>query len=289
VIGNPAPLLSLQEHALIEHMHRADCERLVRIALMPGSLDGLRALVTGGTSGIGAALVERLVTEGARVAFTGRDQGRGDAVGGRTGARFIQADARDEQAIVRSVDDAAAGLGGLDAVVCSAGVVTSASILDTPREDWETQLDVNLTAPYLYSVRCLPLLREAGGGSIVHISSDAGVWGEQEIGAYSVMKAALITLGQMLAIEAGPSRIRVNVVCPGDILPGMATTTRGRNETADDTSDWRMPPLGRLGEASDVASVVSFLLGPDSSFVSGAAILVDGGMRASYRAWEANA
>jgi len=260
-----------------------------RIAAMPGSIDGLRTLVTGGTSGIGAALVDRLVADGAHVAFTGRDQGRGDDVGGRTGAAFIQADATDEHLIVRSVDDAAAILGGLDALVCSAGVISFESIRDTTLQDWETQLDVNLTAPYLYSVRCLPLLREAGGGSIVHISSDAGVWGEQEIGAYSVTKAALITLAQMLAIEAGPSGIRVNVVCPGDILPGMSTTTRGRDETGADTSGWRRPPLGRIGEASDVAGVVSFLLGPDSSFVNGAAILVDGGMRASYRAWEVNA
>ena len=256
---------------------------------MAGSLDGIRALVTGGTSGIGAALVDRLVADGAHVAFTGRDQGRGDDVGGRTGAAFIQADATDEHAIVRSVDETVAILGGLDALVCSAGVISFESIRDTTLQDWETQLDVNLTAPYLYSVRCLPLLREAGGGSIVHISSDAGVWGEQEIGAYSVTKAALITLAQMLAIEAGPSGIRVNVVCPGDILPGMLTTTRGRDETPDDASGWRRPPLGRIGEANDVAGVVSFLLGPDSSFVNGAAILVDGGMRASYRAWEVNA
>src|SRR5438093_1517488 len=161
---------------------------------MPGSIDGLRTLVTGGTSGIGAAIVGRLVADGAHVALTGRDQGRGDDVGGRTGATFIQADAADEHAIVRSVDDAATILGGLDALVCSAGVISFESIRDTTPKDWETQLDVNLTAPYLYSVRCLPLLREAGGGSIVHISSDAGVWGEQEIGADSVTKAALITL-----------------------------------------------------------------------------------------------
>jgi NAD(P)-dependent dehydrogenase (short-subunit alcohol dehydrogenase family) len=256
---------------------------------MPGSLDGLRALVTGGTSGIGAALVDRLVADGARVAFTGRDQERGDAVSERSGAAFVQADALDEEAVARSVDNAAESLGGLDALVCAAGVIAFESIVDTTLEDWQILLDVNLTAPYLYSVRCLPLLREAGGGSIVHVSSDAGVWGEQEIGVYSVTKAALITLVQMLAVEAGPSGIRVNAVCPGDILPGMATTTRGRDRPAEDTSDWRTPPLGRIGEATDVAGVVSFLLGPDSSFVNGTAILVDGGMRASYRAWEANA
>jgi len=244
--------------------------------------------VTGGTSGIGAVLVERLTADGARVVFTGRDQGRGAEVAGRTGATFVLADASSEEAVDASVDRAAEELGGLDALVCVAGVIVDGTLTQTTPEDWQTLLDVNLTAPYLYSRRCLPLLREAGGGSIVHVSSDAGVWGEEWIGAYSVTKAALITLAQMLAVEAGPSRIRVNAVCPGDILPGMVTTTRGR-ERPDPTSDWRVPPMGRIGEAADVAGVVSFLLGPDSAFVTGTALLVDGGMRASYRAWEANA
>jgi len=254
---------------------------------MSGPLDGRRTLVTGGTSGIGAELVERLAADGSRVVFTGRDSGRGKEVAERTGATFVEADAGNEEAVDRSVDLAAQELGGLDALVCVAGVIVDGSITHTSPEDWQTLLDVNLTAPYLYSRRCLPLLREAGGGSIVHVSSDAGVWGEEEIGAYSVTKAALITLAQMLAVEAGSSRIRVNAVCPGDILPGMMTTTRGR-ERPDPTADWRVPPMGRIGEAADVAGVVSFLLGPDSSFVTGTALLVDGGMRASYRAWEAN-
>ena len=244
--------------------------------------------MTGGTSGIGAVLVERLTADGARVVFTGRDQGRGAEVAGRTGATFVLADASSEEAVDASVDRAAEELGGLDALVCVAGVIVDGTLTQTTPEDWQTLLDVNLTAPYLYSRRCLPLLREAGSGSIVHVSSDAGVWGEEWIGAYSVTKAALITLAQMLAVEAGPSRIRVNAVCPGDILPGMVTTTRGR-ERPDPTSDWRVPPMGRIGEAADVAGVVSFLLGPDSAFVTGTALLVDGGMRASYRAWEANA
>jgi NAD(P)-dependent dehydrogenase (short-subunit alcohol dehydrogenase family) len=255
---------------------------------MSGLLDGRRALVTGGTSGIGAALVDRLTADGARVVFTGRDRGRGEEVAGRSGAMFVAADAADEAAVDRSVDDAAAALGGLDALVCVAGVIADATITQTTPEEWQTLLDVNLTAPYLYSRRCLPLLREAGGGSIVHVSSDAGVWGEEEVGGYSVTKAALVTLAQMLAVDAGPSGIRVNAVCPGDILPGMLTTVGGR-ERAGDTSHWRTPPMGHIGEAADVTGVVSFLLGPDSAFVTGTALLVDGGMRASYRAWEANA
>ncbi|HXY71863.1 MAG TPA: SDR family oxidoreductase [Actinomycetota bacterium] len=255
---------------------------------MSGFLDGRRALVTGGTSGIGASLVDRLTADGARVVFTGRDAGRGKEVADRSGATFVAADAASEEAVDRSVDLAAEELGGLDALVCVAGVIVDGTITQTSPGDWQALLDVNLTAPYLYSRRCLPLLRESGGGSIVHVSSDAGVWGEEEIGAYSVTKAALVTLAQMLAVEAGPSGIRVNAVCPGDILPGMLTTVSGR-ERPGDTSDWRVPPMGRIGEAADVAGVVSFLLGPDSVFVTGTALLVDGGMRASYRAWEANA
>jgi NAD(P)-dependent dehydrogenase (short-subunit alcohol dehydrogenase family) len=255
---------------------------------MSGRLEGVRALVTGGTSGIGEILVERLSNDGASVVFTGRDETRGAAVADRTGTTFLRADAANEEHVNLSVDRAVALLGGLDALVCNAGVITDATISRTSLRDWQTLLDVNLTAPYLYSVRALPALREAGGGSIVHVSSDAGVWGEEEIGAYSVTKAALITLAQMLAVEAGASGIRVNAVCPGDILPGMATSTTGRDEGGD-TGGWRVPPMGRIGTADDVAGVVSFLLSPDSSFVNGTAILVDGGMRASYRAWEAGA
>jgi NAD(P)-dependent dehydrogenase (short-subunit alcohol dehydrogenase family) len=255
---------------------------------MSGRLEGVRALVTGGTSGIGETIVERLTADGAAVVFTGRDDTRGAAVADRTGTTFLRADAANEEHVNHSVDRALGLLGGLDALVCNAGVIADATISRTSLEDWQTMLDVNLTAPYLYSVRALPALREAGGGSIVHVSSDAGVWGEEEIGAYSVTKAALITLAQMLAVEAGASGIRVNAVCPGDIVPGMATTTRGRDERGD-TSGWRVPPMGRIGTADDVAGVVSFLVSPDASFVNGTAILVDGGMRASYRSWEANA
>jgi NAD(P)-dependent dehydrogenase (short-subunit alcohol dehydrogenase family) len=253
---------------------------------MPGRTEGLRALVTGGTSGIGEAIVERLTQEGASVVFTGRDDVRGAAVADRTESTFLRADAAIEEQVNHSVDRAVGILGGLDALVCNAGVIAEGTISQTSLEDWQTLLDVNLTAPYLYSVRALPALREAGGGSIVHVSSDAGVWGEEQIGAYSVSKAALITLTQMLAMDAGPSGIRVNAVCPGDTLPGMVTMTSGRTGR-EDTSGWRTPPMGRIGTAEDVASVVSFLLSPDSSFVNGTALLIDGGMRASYRAWEA--
>ena len=125
-----------------------------------------------------------------------------------------------------------------------------------------------------------------GGGSIVHIASDTAIRGIASIAAYSVTKAGMRMLSDMLALEGAPVNVRSNAVCPGDTLPGMVTTTSGREEYGD-TGDWRTPPMGRIGTAQDVAAVVSFLLSPDSSFVNGTALLIDGGMRASYRAWEA--
>lgn len=248
-------------------------------------LEGVRALVTGGTSGIGAAIVERLRDDGASVVFTGRDAARGGAVGAGTGGSFVQADVRDPVAIQRSVTEAVSRLGGLDALVLNAGVIHSGSLAETPDEAWDAVLETNLLAPYRYAVACLPALREAGGGSITLISSDAGVWPEVAIGAYSVSKRALIWLGQMLAVEGGPYGVRTNIVCPGDTAPGMATFVEGRAEP-EDTSDWLKPPLGRVGTGADVAAAVAFFVSPESAFCNGSVLLVDGGMRASLRSTE---
>ena len=114
-------------------------------------------------------------------------------------------------------------LGGLDALVANAGVLHEASLSQTADETWDAVLETNLIGYYLYAIACLPHLREAGGGSITMISSDAGVWGETAIGVYSVSKRAVNMLVQTLAVEAGPAGIRVNAVCPGDTAPGMAT------------------------------------------------------------------
>jgi NAD(P)-dependent dehydrogenase (short-subunit alcohol dehydrogenase family) len=118
---------------------------------------------------------------------------------------------------------------------------------------------------------------------MVLIASDAGVWGETPIGAYSVSKRALIMLTRMLAVEAGPGGVRVNAVCPGDTEPGMMTTVAGR-DTAADTAAWTRPPLGRLVGAGDVAAAVAFLASDAANSITGVDLLVDGGMRAALRA-----
>jgi NAD(P)-dependent dehydrogenase (short-subunit alcohol dehydrogenase family) len=243
----------------------------------------MRSLVTGGTSGIGAAIVRRLLEEGAVVVFTGRDAGRGQEAEARTGATFVQADARDPDDVRASVRAAVDELGGLDALVLNAGILHDAPLSETSDEAWDAVLETNLIGPYLYAVACLPELRTAGGGSITLISSDAGVWPETAIGAYSVSKRALNCLAQMLAMEAGPHGIRVNAVCPGDTAPGMATFVEGR-VVPGDSSGWLLPPLGRVGTGADVASAVAFFTSSDAAFCNGSVLLVDGGMRAALHA-----
>jgi NAD(P)-dependent dehydrogenase (short-subunit alcohol dehydrogenase family) len=248
-----------------------------------GRLDGVRALVTGGSSGIGGSIVKRFRAEGAMVVCTGRDDVRGSEVAARTGARFVRADVRDADAVRASVEEAVEVLGGLDALVTNAGVLHEAPLSDTSDDAWDTVLETNLVGYYLYAVSCLPHLRASGGGSITMISSDAGVWGETAIGAYSVSKRAVNMLVQTLAVEAGPHGIRVNAVCPGDTAPGMATNVAGRDEDSDPAS-WTLPPLARVGTGADVAGAVTFFASADGSFCNGSILLVDGGMRASVRA-----
>ena len=248
---------------------------------MQGHAD-LRALVTGGTSGIGEAIVSRLAADGARVVFTGRDEQRGAAVAQRTGAVFVRADARAAGAVRGSVQAAVAELGGLDVVVLNAGVLCNGALSETTDEQWDTVISTNLVAPFRYARETLPALRESRG-SMVLIASDAGVWGETPIAAYSVSKRAVIMLTRMLAVEAGPGGVRVNAVCPGDTEPGMVTTVGGRH-TLPDTSEWTRPPLGKLVHARDVAAAVSFLASDEARTITGADLLIDGGMRAALRA-----
>jgi NAD(P)-dependent dehydrogenase (short-subunit alcohol dehydrogenase family) len=114
------------------------------------------------------------------------------------------------------------------------------------------------------------------------ISSDAGVWVETPIAAYSVSKRTVNMLVRALAVEAGPHGVRVNAVCPGDTAPGMATFVAGRDESGD-PSGWTLPPLARVGTGADVAGAVAFFASPDAAFCNGSILLVDGGMRAALR------
>jgi len=248
-----------------------------------GLLEGKRTLVTGGTTGLGLAIARRFLREGARVVITGRDRHLGERAGQAlgSGARFLAADVGDPEAVAESVRAAVDYLGGLDVLVNNAGVGVTARLLDTPLADYDRVMNVNVRGYLLYAQQAYPYLARSRG-CMIHIASDAGVWGEQATGLYSVTKAAVIMLGKMLALDGGPDGVRSNVLCPGDIWPGMRHMAPPGEPDRAESGDWPVPPIGRIGQARDVAAAAVFYASDQAGFITGTTLLVDGGMTAGY-------
>jgi NAD(P)-dependent dehydrogenase (short-subunit alcohol dehydrogenase family) len=183
---------------------------------------------------------------------------------------------------------AAAGhLGGLDVLVNNAGVGVAARLVDTPLADYDRVMNINVRGYLLYAQSAYPHLARRRG-CMIHIASDAGIWGEQATGLYSVTKAAVVMLGKMLALDGGRDGVRSNVLCPGDIWPGMrhmappGETDRAGQDGAESGDGWPVPPIGRVGQAGDVAAAAVFYASEQAEFITGTTLLVDGGMTAGY-------
>ena len=248
-----------------------------------GLLEDRKALVTGGTTGLGFAIAERFLAEGARVVITGRDAGLGRQAEHTLGHRalFVGADAADPGAVASSVAAAADHLGGMDLLVNNAGIGVTARLIDTPLADYDHVMNVNVRGYLLYAQHSYPHLARSRG-CMIHIASDAGIWGEQATGLYSVTKAAIVMLGKMLALDGGADGVRSNVLCPGDIWPGMRHMAPPGREDRAETGEWPLPPIGRIGHPSDVAAAAVFYASRESEFITGTTLLVDGGMTAGY-------
>ena len=226
-------------------------------------------------------IAQRLLAEGARVVVTGRDRERGDAALAQLtplgDAAFISADATDAQAVQASVTHTLDRFGTIDLLVNNAGIALIERLVDTPVDAFDRLMAANVRGPFLYARACFDALC-ASHGSMVHIASDAGLRAEQPIGAYSISKAALVMMSQVLALDGAPHRVRSNCVCPGATAPGMRHLGPADDpDRGDDPSGWPPAPLGRVGTTDDVAGAVVYLAGPQASFISGAVILVDGG------------
>lgn len=240
-----------------------------------------RVLVTGGTGAIGGAVVERLRAGDTEVVLTGRNRVRGEELARRTGARFVAGDVRDAGAVSAVVDEALKSLGGLEGLVLAAGVHHRASLSETTDAAWDTVVETNVVAPFLFARSCFPALA-ASGGAIVSVVSGASYWPEAELGAYSVSKRALLWMTRMLAVEGATRGVRANAVCPGHTSGGMSSLADGVEP--EGAASPPLPPSGNHTTPTDVAEAVAYLLSDASAGSTGAALAVDGGMLAALRA-----
>lgn len=250
-------------------------------------LTGKVAIVTGGGTGIGAAIAKRFVLEGVKVCITGRRKEMLDAVVEALPAGLCVACAADitDPAEVERIVATAFDLGGkIDILVNNAGAGAVGGVGGHDIDLWRATLEINLTGPFLLMRAILPHMIKNGGGSLVHISSVAGVRSVPEAAAYCTSKAGLIMLGQQVALDYGKYGIRSNVICPGwvrtpmsehemDELGGMIGKTREEafSEVVKDL------PLRRVAMPDEIARACVFLASDDSSFMTGAVLVVDGG------------
>ena len=236
----------------------------------------ITALVTGGSRGIGAAIVKRLAGEGRRVAFC-YCQGESEAeqVALETGAIPIRADLRDPPQAEALGLLALRQLGHLDALVLNAGISHTALLHDMTAQAWDEVFAVNLRGAFLTVKALLPHFISRKQGSILFISSIWGMYGAACESAYAASKGGLISLSRSLAQELGPSGIRVNCRAPGVIKTRMLDNYS--DEEQSQLTDRTL--LGRLGEPQDAAAAAAFLLSDASSYITGQTLLVDGGFR----------
>jgi NAD(P)-dependent dehydrogenase (short-subunit alcohol dehydrogenase family) len=247
----------------------------------------LSAIVTGAAGGIGLATARLLHQRGARVALVDVNSELGEAAlaalnSPTSKAIFIGANLADESAAERVVEQTVRAFGQLNAVVNSAGIQRYGNAEQTSLALWREVLDVNLTASFLISRAAIPPLRAAGGGSIVNVGSVQSHVSQRGALAYVTSKHALLGLTRSMAVDYAAERIRVNCVCPGTVDTPMFrwTMQQDPNPQAVLQACEAMHPVGRIAQPKEVAEVIAFLLTDAASFVTGAAIDVDGGVLA---------
>lgn len=242
-----------------------------------GRLTGKVAVITGGASGIGEATARLFASEGARVLIADRNAARGPEVASEIGARFIETDVRsgeDVQAMFAAADEA---WGRIDVIYNNAGVgPPEGNVRECDEKTFDLVYDVNIRGVWLGMKYGIPHLERAGGGSIIATASVAGLTGLAGMAAYCASKGAVIAMVRAAAGEWASSGIRVNCICPGGIATGQGWLPEERIEQT--RRDWaNLHPVGRSGEAADIANAALFLASDASSYITGQQLVVDGG------------
>jgi NAD(P)-dependent dehydrogenase (short-subunit alcohol dehydrogenase family) len=239
------------------------------------------ALITGGTSGIGRATAELMAAEGAQVVITGRRVEMGAAVAKEIGGLFVAADHSLLADCERVVAATVAALGRIDILFNNAGVVTRGTAEGTSEETWQETMMLNVTAVWRMARLVVPVMRQQGGGVIVNNGSDWGLVGGREAVAYCASKGAVVQMTKAMALDHAREHIRINAVCPGDTFVERwvergyfvedGSVAAGLERLGEEL------PLGRVGRVEEVARAVLFLASEESSFMTGAVLVVDGG------------
>jgi NAD(P)-dependent dehydrogenase (short-subunit alcohol dehydrogenase family) len=254
------------------------------------SLEGKSALITGAASGIGRATALLFAREGASVLLTDLNETAGREVereitsgGGR--AVFEGADVTVAEDCRRVAQLAVQQFGSPQILFNNAGIVRRASVVELSEADWDRVMDVNVKAIFLMSREVIPWMERAGGGSIINTASGWGLAAGPRAAAYCASKGAVVLLTKAMAIDHGPQKVRVNCICPGDTDTAMLRA-EARQLGADERRFLEQAarrPLGRVGRAEEIAQAALYLAGEASSFVTGTALVVDGGGLAGTR------
>ena len=248
---------------------------------LPARLKDKVAIVTGAGSGIGRACAFALAREGARVVLVGRRRERVLEAAAEIGtnALAVPADLLRQEDIDRVISQTVLNFGGIHVLINNAGVLHIGNAEQTSEDQWDHIFDVNVRAVWLMSRSVLPEMRKAGGGSIVNMASTLGLVGARNRAAYASSKGALVLLTKNMAIDYGHENIRVNAICPSFVETELTADVIGK---APDPAAVRRErtsahPIGRLGRPEDIAGMAVYLASNESSWVTGAALAVDGG------------
>lgn len=248
---------------------------------MSTRLAGKVTFVTGGGSGIGRRTAERFSEAGAHVVVADwREDAATEVAASLTGSLAVHMDVTNTESVTRAIDAAVEHFGGLDTIICNAGVTIVGDVTDLTEEEWDTELTTNLKSVYLCGRAAWPHLAARGGGSILATASIAGLWAIPADAAYCASKAGVIMLIKCMALDGAKQNIRANCVCPGFIETPMIQGyfADQPDPAASRVFAERLHPLGRLGEPDDIAGAFVYLASDDARWVTGAAMTVDGGL-----------